>query len=110
MYREILLLLFALSAVPLALFFWDIFKGMLSQQWSSVVNGFVSSWQGLVPAVILVVITLFLLHKHDKKDGNAEDRRFRDLGDRIISAINDLGDKLMQNRQSKDEQDDETKQ
>lgn len=103
MYREILLLFFALSAVPLAIFLWDIFKGMLSQQWSSVVNGFVNSWQGLVPAVLVMIVALFLLCKHDRKDSSAEDRRFSDLGDRIITAINDLGDRLTQGRQNKDD-------
>lgn len=70
-------------------------------------SGFVNSWQGLVPAVLVMIITLYLLHRHNKKDNSAEDRRFSDLGDRIIAAINSLGDRLTQNRQDGSEQDDD---
>ena len=65
MSREIVIFFFAISAVPLATFIWDIIWGLLCRHWRETMKGIEASWKRAVVVAIVMVLSLYWLHNDD---------------------------------------------
>ena len=100
--REIAIFIFALAAVPLAFFIWEIIWGLLARHWREVMNGIKASGKRATIVFIIAFFALLWLYNDDVNTNNEMEERNLELikainqaNTELINAINQRDDNLI---------------
>jgi len=95
MFTEVALFIFALSAVPVSIFVWDIIWGLLAHQRGAVMQGVRTSWKRAIVATVIAVSALFWLHTIESNTQEQIEQRNTELIETITNTNSELKQELI---------------